>query len=342
MPPVKQELPKGPLEVEIDMKFATKSLVAAAALAAMGLANAAPITAGVGQKITVTDPGGSGRQAELSLLSGSGALAFSPGSSFDGVNPDTIGGLIGALNVGKVTISGVGGATYSETSIEDEFGDTYRTGATANASVISLTADNVTGKVLAVGSQGGAKQVGTRIGGTLNGGEASVTNLRFDLDNKVVYADLIGRSAAVGTTKPAVDYVSLNTALWTIGAISGPTTIPPSALLAADPKTAMVAAGFTFVSKVGDLYTFSATNEITGLKVTQAGFDFFKNSLGLLPTGISALEKVNDDVMGWGKVSSSMTFTVREVQTIPEPSTYALMGLGLVGIGMAARRRAAK
>ena len=324
------------------MKFQVKNLAMAAALAVAGLAQAAPVTGTVGNAVVVTDPNGSGRRAELTLLSGSGALSFSAGSTFDGVTPDTIGGLIGALNVGKVTIEGVDGATYSETSIEDEFGDVYRSGATANASVISLTADDVTGQVLSVGSQGGAKQTGTRIGGTLNGGTASVTNLRFDLANNTVYADLVGRSAAVGTSRPAVDYVSLNTALWTIGSISGPTVIPPDALLAADPVAAMQAAGFTLISNNNGLYTVSATNVISGLKVTQAGFDFFKNALGLLPTGVGALEKVNDDPMGWGSVTSQMVFTVRELPAVPEPSTYAMAMVGLLAVGAAVRRRKAE
>ncbi|RYY85660.1 MAG: PEP-CTERM sorting domain-containing protein, partial [Chitinophagaceae bacterium] len=41
----------------------------------------------------------------------------------------------------------------------------------------------------------------------------------------------------------------------------------------------------------------------------------------------------------WGNTSATGTFTA--VATIPEPSTYLLMGLGLVGIGAVARRRAA-
>jgi Zn-dependent alcohol dehydrogenase len=103
----------------------------------------------------------------------------------------------------------------------------------------------------------------------------------------------------------------------------------------------MVAAGFGFVSKVpnvggiGNLYTFSAHNVISGLAVVPAARDLFSKSLGLLATGNDALNAVTD----WGSVTSDMTFTVREV---PEPSTYALMGLGLVGISLVARRRAAK
>jgi hypothetical protein len=46
---------------------------------------------------------------------------------------------------------------------------------------------------------------------------------------------------------------------------------------------------------------------------------------------------VNSQPDGWGSISSSIVFTARE---IPEPSTYALMGLGLVGISLVARRRA--
>ena len=318
------------------MKFASKTMIAAAALAVVGVAQAAPVTGNAGETINWTQ---GGKTIGVSLTSGSGALSFSPGSTFDGVTPDTIGGLIGALNVGKVTIEGVDGATYSETSIEDEFGDVYRSGATANASVISLTADDVTGQVLSVGSQGGAKQTGTRIGGTLNGGTASVTNLRFDLANNVVYADLVGRSAAVGTSKPAVDYVSLNAALWTIGSVSGPTSLPPSAAFSDNVVADMQAAGYTYVNSVGNTHNFTVTNVISGLKVTEEGFNFFKNSLGLLPTGVGALEKVNDDVLGWGSVSSTLNISITAV---PEPSTYAmaLMGLAVIGVAARARRKA--
>ena len=48
----------------------------------------------------------------------------------------------------------------------DDLGDTYRYESIATAPVISVTADNVTGQVLAVGSQGGAVQTGTSIKGT--------------------------------------------------------------------------------------------------------------------------------------------------------------------------------
>jgi hypothetical protein len=203
---------------------------------------------------------------------------------------------------------------------------------------VSLTADDQTGQVLSVASTGGAVQVGTRISGTLTGGTASVTNLRFDLANKLVYADLAGTKAAVGTT-PAVNYDLPNTALWTIDNISGPTTIPPDALLAADPIAALQASGFTYLGKVDGVDSFSATNVISGLRVTTAGFNFFRDSLGLLSTGVNALNAVNADAQGWGSVTSTLTFTAREVTAVPEASTYAMLGVGLLVVGGALRAR---
>lgn len=332
------------------MKFEMKSLVAAAAMVAAGVASAATITTTPGTIVTVMDPNGSGRSAELSLVSGSGNLAFSNGL-FDGADVNTIGGLIGALNVGNVQITGVGGAQEYMTEL-----DGVRVTAGAIASINSLSADDVTGQIGVVGSSGGALQTGSFISGTLTGGTASVTNLRFDLVTGNVTADLAGTKNAVGT-KPAVNYNLPNTVLWTFDptTVQGPTAIKPEYLLAADPVAAMTAAGFQVLGSslepgfVHPTYTVKAENVISNLMATTAGYNFFRDSLGLLTTGQNALKAVNNDLTdengdfvakgGYGTVTSTVIFTVREV---PEPSTYALMGLGLVGISLVARRRAAK
>lgn len=71
------------------------------------------------------------------------------------------------------------------------------------------------------------------------------------------------------------------------------------------------------------------------LRWSDAGRQAFSQALGLDPLTDSA----------WNTAQSAgyidLTIELPAVPAIPEPSTYALMGLGLVGIGFAARRRQA-
>lgn len=94
------------------------------------------------------------------------------------------------------------------------------------------------------------------------------------------------------------------------------------------------AATLTGETTVGGAGTY--VNTVSGLSITSEGFNVFSQSLGLLSLGRGALTAVTD----FGSITSVIE-AVPITPAIPEPSTYALMGLGLVGIALAARRRAA-
>lgn len=359
------------------MKFAIKSLAVAAAMVAAGSSYAAQtisnLTVG-GPALTVTDPYGSGRTAQFKVISASGNLAFSNGTAdpfnVNG-NPDNMGGAISALNVGNIVLQAGGGLSVSEFNAPDAFGDSIRVRAISGGSVdrVSVITGDTTNPA-AVGALQFAytptgstvTQSAVRLKGVANGGFAAVNNIRFDIAGGRVIADVNAQAAPVGTTTYAPVSVS-NMVLWTFDApgttggtyqpgmtsdVVGPTGIDPLDILSTTPVADLTAAGFTLLGQApGDSpgftkYTVGARTTITDLQITQAGVDFFSAAFGLQTVGSDALKGVNRSLINpngfWGTVVSDFVF---EVQEVPEPSTYALMGLGLVGISLVARRRRA-
>jgi len=276
---------KGRFLVEIDMKFALKSIVAAAAFVAAGVASATPVTVS------------SGGTFNGLTATGSGTLSFSAE-------------LLSALDAGGIVVSSYAPAAGSVAFNAD---GTYAS-ASAAAPITSLTLDSVTGQVLSAQTAGGLTQTATTKAGVTTGGSLTVTNLNVDLANKTVYATIIGGNG-VGTLN--------NFALWTL--VGTPTYDSQGNLLSNDPTTAIV--GPTTVNGAG-----TYNNTFNGLSITTAGFNTFVQALGLLKNGKLALAGVDN----FGTINSTIVATA----AIPEPSTYALMGLGLVGMSLVARRRA--
>jgi len=352
------------------MKFAFKSLAVAAALVAAGVANAAIVTAVPGTTLQIKDDArgaaSTNRTAAITITSATGSLYFSNGQADPTVLPATkpasVGGLVGALNVGKVAVTAIDGATKDEQSrTVGSLSKVTRTVVGVNAAVTGLTADTATGAFSTVTTKGGATQTAYYLDGVLDGGITTVNNLKIDLTNTAnvkVSGDLVGTALTNGAASAAdaPEYgpqQSYSGVIWDQAKISGPTALPPAELIAAADGdiSQLQARGYTLLGTdtitvngvAKTRYTVQANNLISNLQVTQGAFDAFANTLGLTPggTGYNTLNGVNG-TGGWGVMKAAITFQAYEVPAVPEPSTYAMMLLGLGGIGLVARRRAAK
>lgn len=333
------------MQANQSLNMSLKALALAAALAATcGQVGAQTvIIAGVGQPRVISDPFGSGRSEQIMLLGGSAVTAFGNGDYYASGSPLSLGGAVGFLNVAQLQVGGVNGLTTSESTVIDDLGDTFRVGIATQTSISSISAvidGPSAGSFQVLSVNGGTTLSGTRIPGTLTGGDVQVGNIRLGIANGQVIADLSGTLAAIGT-KPAVAYNAPNTVLWTfdpVADVMGPTQINPTSLFATDRVTALQADGYTNIQQSLDGWTiaFTANSTINNLKLTSAGATFFTNALGLQSTGQDALKAANGSLGNkWGSINTSMTF----ITVVPEPSTYTLMGLGLVGLCWVVKRK---
>lgn len=212
--------------------------------------------------------------------------------------------LIGALNAGGIQLSDVKPTTV--TAIKGSTGKYTSVSALAPLGAVSGDVSGATFTPTSSQSTGGPFLTAVEDDFTTTGGTLSLTNFRVDYSAKKVFVTAIGGNG-VGTVNDLY--------LWDIANV----------------------AGVTSASLVEGENTFS--NKVSGLTINANAFSLFSKSLGLTDAGDAAFSRVTD----FGEISTVSTFTaVKSAPAIPEPSTYALMGLGLAGMALAARRRRAK
>lgn len=320
------------------MMRVAKTLALAAMILLVQTTSAQTVSASIGQHIELTDTLGSGRTLGLTLQSGSSALHFSNGSGdpINGAPSRYVGGVVAALNEGKVRIAAVDGSNIVERQIASPYYDDttpIRGFVKIDESVSSISADAVTGALMRVSTIGGAQWVADPLGYTQEGGALIIRNMSIDLVNKRVYADMLANE---GT-----DYQAQRKQLhlWDITAIDGPIGLTYEALASGDPES-LVAFGYDVSVSDGQI-TITSHNVLSGLKITQAGQDFMTDALGipLFTEGARLFTLANNLPEGWGTMTATLVFTSLAVGTIPEPATYVLMGMGLAGVFAATYRR---
>jgi PEP-CTERM motif len=371
------------------MKLASTAVAAMLAAVTPLVAQAQTIPLAQGQGLTFNDQT-QVQSVDVVYAGGYGQIDFSQGPydlspdlTFDAIT-EPVSGAQGFLNHIKATTNGTGGAVVSEFIEADDLGTNFRVDTfwqDASAEMLSVNAYGPqAGQFGVVGLSGGMSLTGPRLSGKLSGGAVQFSNLRVDLVNQQVIADVSG------LTTTDASFSRPDTPIWSFASsVAGPTSISLASLRSSDPVSALQSDGFTVVDSssaaiyqqsscfasgsglgypggsggywypctvpAGTAHYVAARADLLldNLELTNAGAQVIVDGLGIFPSGnaMTALAQVNTENGKWGSMRVGLFFRAGSMNSynwpalpasIPEPSTYLMMGLGLVGVLLAKRR----
>jgi len=281
-------------------------------LALTGLAQAASVTLtpGSAQTTLLQDPAGSGRTVTLSLPGGGTThLEFSNGTGVLGglpADPLEVYGFVSAANAFASKLTSQGGAIINEKAVNDAAGTPSRVYISVDANIASASFDSTTGVISSLSSTGSFTLTNPLVRPVSNGGTVTVSKLRVDLVNKVVYGDLVMVYKTVNATTRVTSTVNStlnNVAIWNFDSVQGPTTIPVAALTTGN-TTQIKSLGYEVLPNGRNGLDYSATIKVLNLRVTNAGLAALINGFGAGSTtiGKTLLSSINSEVDGWGSL----------------------------------------
>lgn len=345
------------------MKLAFTAVAAMLAAATPLVTQAQTIPLAQGQGLTFNDQT-QAQPVDVVYAGGYGQIDFSTGSfdpAYDIDESNAIGGSLGFFNSALGVVVGTGGAQIREAYRLDNYGNGIRSELTwqdATAESLSMNATGPqAGKFGVVRLSGGMNLTSPRIGGgNLYGGTVQLNNLRVDLVNQQVIADITG-SPTYGNAFSRPD-----TPIWSFASsVTGPTGISLPSLRSGDPVSALQSDGFTVVDSSsaiiyqqsscfasgsglgypggGGGYWYPCTVPagtahyvvaradllLDNLELTDAAAQAFAEGLEMLPAGesMAALTQVHTENGKWGSMRVGLFFRAGTMNSYNWPALPA-------------------